>query len=47
MGEYVLRISSPGHATYEAEIYIPSDFVCRLATMLKKEGGKGAAGRKN
>jgi hypothetical protein len=35
MGEYVLRISSPGHATYETEIYIPSDFACRLAIMLK------------
>jgi hypothetical protein len=36
MGEYVLRISSPGHATYETQLYIPSDFACRLATMLKR-----------
>jgi hypothetical protein len=41
MGEYVLRISSPGHVPYEIEVYIPSDFVCSLAVMLKKQGGKG------
>ncbi|MDQ6651355.1 MAG: carboxypeptidase-like regulatory domain-containing protein [Acidobacteriota bacterium] len=44
MGEYVLRISAPGYATYEAEIYIPSDFECKLAVMLKHEGRKGAKG---
>lgn len=36
MGEYTLRISAPGHATYQADISIPSDFECRLAVMLKK-----------
>lgn len=46
MGEYVLRISSPGYAAYEIEVYIPSDFVCSLAVMLKKQGGKGDASRK-
>jgi hypothetical protein len=40
MGEYVLRISAPGYATYEAKIYIPSDFECKLAVMLKKEKQK-------
>lgn len=47
MGEYVLRISAPGYATYEAKIYIPSDFECRLAVMLKKEGNRGAEGNSN
>jgi hypothetical protein len=46
MGEYVLRISSPGYAAYEIEVYIPSDFACSLAIMLKKQGGKGDASRK-
>lgn len=46
MGEYVLRISSPGYAAYEIEVYIPSDFVCSLAVMLKRQGGKGDASRK-
>ena len=36
MGEYTLRIAAPGHATYQADIYIPSDFECRLAVRLKK-----------
>jgi hypothetical protein len=36
MGEYALTISAPGHTTYHADVYIPSDFECRLATMLKK-----------
>jgi hypothetical protein len=36
MGEYTLRITAPGHATYQADLYIPSDFECRLAVMLKK-----------
>ena len=35
-GEYVLRISSPGYRVYEAEIYLPSDFIGNLAVMLKK-----------
>jgi hypothetical protein len=46
MGEYVLRISSPGYAAYEIEVYIPSDFNCSLAVMLKKQGGKGDGSRK-
>ena len=37
-GEYVLRITSPGYAAYEIEVYIPSDFICSLAVMLKKHG---------
>jgi hypothetical protein len=36
-GEYVLRISSPGYRVYETEIYLPSDFICNLGVMLKKE----------
>ena|SRR2546421_4234692 len=46
MGEYVLRISAPGYATYEAKIYIPSDFECKLAVMLKKEGRRGDEGNR-
>jgi len=37
MGEYVLKISSPGYRVYQTEIYLPSDFTCSLAVMLKKE----------
>jgi hypothetical protein len=37
-GEYTLTITAPGHATYRIDVYIPSDFECRLATMLKKKG---------
>jgi len=37
MGQYVLKISSPGYRDYETEIYLPSDFNCSLAVMLKKE----------
>ena len=36
MGEYVLKISAPGYKTYQTELYIPSDFNCSLATMMKK-----------
>ena len=36
MGEYVLKISAPGYKTYQTELYIPSDFNCNLATMMKK-----------
>ena len=35
MGDYVLRISSPGFKTYEIEIYMPSDFSWNLAIRLK------------
>lgn len=35
-GEYVLRISSPGYRIYETEIYLPSDFICNIAVVLKK-----------
>ena len=38
MGEYTLKITAPGHDTYRIAIYIPSDFECRLAVMLKKSG---------
>jgi hypothetical protein len=41
-GEYTLTITAPGHATYRIDVYIPSDFECRLATMLKKKIGSGA-----
>ncbi len=37
MGQYVLKISSPGYRDYQTEIYLPSDFNCSLAVMLKKE----------
>ena len=37
MGQYVLKISSPGYRAYQTEIYLPSDFTCSLAVMLKKE----------
>ncbi|MEP6742462.1 MAG: PEGA domain-containing protein [bacterium] len=37
MGEYVLKISSPGYRPYQTEIYLPSDFNCSLAVMLKRE----------
>jgi hypothetical protein len=36
MGEYTLRITAPGHIPYQIQVYIPSDFECRLAVMLKK-----------
>ena len=35
-GEYTLTISAPGHMAYRIDVYIPSDFECRLATLLKK-----------
>jgi hypothetical protein len=38
-GQYTLTISAPGHVTYRIDVYIPSDFECRLATMLKKKTG--------
>jgi hypothetical protein len=37
MGQYLLKISSPGYRSYQTEIYIPSDFNCSLAVMLRKE----------
>ena len=43
-GEYVLLTTSPGYAAYEIEVYLPSDFVCSRAVMLKRPGGKGAGG---
>ena len=36
-GEYRLTITAPGHTTYRTEFYIPSDFVCSIAVMLKKK----------
>jgi len=37
MGQYVLKITSPGYRTYQTELYIPSDFTGSLAVMLKRE----------
>ena len=37
LGEYVLRITAPGYKTYQTEIFIPSDFNCSLATMMKRQ----------
>jgi hypothetical protein len=37
MGQYVLKISSPGYRVYQTEIYLPSNFTCSLAVMLKRE----------
>lgn len=37
MGQYALKISSPGYRAYQTEIYLPSDFNCSLAVMLKTE----------
>jgi hypothetical protein len=45
-GECKLRISAPGFATCEISVYIPSDFVGNLATLLKKENAK-AGGNQN
>ena len=36
-GQYTLTITAPGHTAYRIDVYIPSDFECRLATMLKKK----------
>ena len=41
MGEYALQITAPGYRTYSTRIYVPSDFICSLATMLKREPGHG------
>ena len=38
-GEYTLTITAPGHVPYHIDVYIPSDFECRLATLLKKKKG--------
>jgi hypothetical protein len=38
-GQYTLTISAPGHVTYRIDVYIPSDFECKLATLLKKKAG--------
>ncbi len=37
MGQYVLKISAAGYRAYQTELYLPSDFNCSLAVMLKKE----------
>jgi hypothetical protein len=37
MGQYILKISSLGYRAYQTELYLPSDFTCSLAVMLKKE----------
>ena len=36
-GDYVLRITCPEFRTYEIELYLPSDFECKISTHLKKE----------
>ena len=47
MGEYTLRISLAGYRAYQTDLYIPSDFECRLAVILKKERtGNGEAHQK-
>ena|ERR1700720_3819126 len=46
LGEWWLRISAPGFATYEINIYLPSDFVGNLAVMLKRADNKKTSGRK-
>jgi hypothetical protein len=38
-GQYTLTISAPGHITYRIDVFIPSDFECRLATLLRKKAG--------
>ena len=40
VGQYTLTITTPGHIHYRIDVYIPSDFECRLATMLKKKGAR-------
>ncbi len=40
LGEFTLSISTPGYKTYQTELYIPSDFICSLGTMMKKDTGK-------
>jgi hypothetical protein len=37
IGDYKLRISSPGFKPYEIEVYMPSDFSWNLAIKLKKQ----------
>jgi len=39
MGIYILRISAAGHTPYQTEVYIPSDFIANLATMLHPAPG--------
>ena len=41
MGIYLLRISATGHMPYQTEVYIPSDFIGNLATMLRRAPGSG------
>ena len=43
LGEVVLRISAPGYLTYEITMYVPSDFVGNLATLMKKAEAKPPA----
>ena len=46
LGEWWLRISAPGFATYEINIYLPSDFIGNLAVMLKRTDNKKTSNRK-
>jgi FlaG/FlaF family flagellin (archaellin) len=43
LGEFKLTISAPGYTTYETTLLIPSDFICNLATALKKTHAKTKA----
>jgi hypothetical protein len=36
LGEFDLRISAPGYRTYDALVYVPSDFVGNWAVLLRK-----------
>ena len=37
MGEYEVRITSPGYQEYKTELFFPSDFKGCLGVLLKKE----------
>ena len=39
-GEFTLTISAPGYTTYQIAVLIPSDFECRLATMLRRKAAR-------
>ena len=47
LGEFRLRISAPHYRPYETDLYVPSDFVGNLATLLKPAAsGKTSAHEK-
>jgi hypothetical protein len=42
LGDFTLKITAPGYTPYQIDIYIPSDFDCRLAVNLRKaRAGRG------